>query len=183
MSFIMSAPFTGLTLLNSATLASVSQFDITDLDDYFANCSELQIDFTIYTGAFTVFTTTLRTSEDNGSTYKTSNYRGHNIGTTQGTTALDLYSSSSVATEWPLNYTSSGWCLQSRLIIGKYGTQTNGTTRNIAHYTQNHRNRTQGWTYWGGGSGTGSTEKMNAIRITNSVAITSGFINIYGKQL
>jgi len=182
MSFITSPPFTGLTLLNSATLASVSQFDITDLDDYFANCSELQIDFTIYTGGVN-FNTTLRTSEDNGSSYKTSNYAGNNLGTSESVASLDKYCSSGTATEWPLNYQTSTWCLQSRLIIGKYGTQVNGTTRNIAHYTQHHQKRTQGWTYWRGGSGAGSTEKMNAIRITNSVNITSGFINIYGKQL
>ena len=182
MSFITSPPFTGLTLLNSATLASVSQFDITDLDDYFANCSELQIDFTIYTGGVN-FNTTLRTSEDNGSSYKTSNYAGNNLGTSESVASLDKYCSSGTATEWPLNYSVSTWCLKSRLIIGKYGTQVNGTTRNIAHYTQHHQKRTQGWTYWRGGSGAGSTEKMNAIRITNSVNITSGFINIYGKQL
>ena len=182
MSFITSPPFTGLTLLNSATLASVSQFDITDLDDYFANCSELQIDFTIYTGGVN-FNTTLRTSEDNGSSYKTSNYAGNNLGTSEFVASLDKYCSSGTATEWPLNYQTSTWCLQSRLIIGKYGTQVNGTTRNIVHYTEHHQACTQGWTYWRGGSGAGSTEKMNAIRITNSVNITSGFINIYGKQL
>jgi len=182
MSFITSPPFTGLTLLNSATVAGVSQFDLTDLDDYFANCSELQIDFTIYTGGVG-FNTTLRTSEDNGASYKTSNYAGHNIGTMESTTTLNLYSSSGAATSWPLNYADSAWCLQSRLIIGKYGTQVNGTTRNIVHYTQHQQRCTQGWTHWRGGSGSGSTEKMNAIRITNSVNITSGFINIYGKQL